>query len=253
MIIKQFQQFAFITKGPKNTCVADLLKGTMYQVENRFIEAFERRDYDAIPEFISSLEEEGFIIDIEESRWIPRPDFRVHPIEEDYPYRIDFEDGVDVRLLRQKLKGLSVSAIQYYGAGDPPAIIDDVPTRKVEKNIDHCRKLTTIDGQFSKITRSFIRYNHLYNSCWGKRLAITCDSLVHPCIYSDIVLGNFYEDNLYDIFKKAEAYWKITKEKVDKCKVCEFRYACPDCRVLAMREEGTLTAPNPHCSYDPGG
>ena len=251
MIIKQFHQFVFLTKGANNTCVADLLKGTMYQVENRFIDAFERRDYESIAEFVSALEEEGLIIDIEESRWIPRPDFHTLDTDDDYPYRIDFEDGVDIELLRRKLKGLSVSAVHYYGAGDPPVIVDDVTTQKMEKNIEHCRELTTVNGQFSKTSRHFIRYNHRYNSCWGKRLAITGDNLVHPCIFSEIVLGNIVEENVFDIIRKADAYWKITKDKIDKCKVCEFRYSCPDCRVLAMRNGGGTTSPNPFCSYDP--
>jgi radical SAM protein with 4Fe4S-binding SPASM domain len=251
MIIKQFHQFVFVARGPKNSCIADLMKGTMFQVENHFMDAFENREYDSIAEFISSLEEEGLIIDIEESRWIPRVDFYTAITEDDYPYQIDFEDGVDIGLLRRKLSGLSVSAIHYYGAGDPPQILEHIPTKKIAKDIDQCRERTTINGQFSKTTRHYIQYNHHYNSCWGKRLAITCENLVHPCIYSDIVLGDFVNENLYDIIQKADNYWKITKDKIDKCKVCEFRYSCPDCRVLAIQKGGQLTAANPFCSYDP--
>ena len=245
MIVKQFHQFVFVTRGPKNSCIADLLKGTMYQVENHFIDSFENREYDMIAEFVASLEEEELILDIE--------DFHATVNEDDYPYQIDFEDGVDIESLRQKLSGLDVVAINYYGDGDPPKILEHIQTAKVEKNIDQCRERTTINGQFSKTTRHFIRYNHHYNSCWGKRLAITGDNLIHPCIYSDIVLGDFVNENLYDIIKKADAYWKITKDKIDKCKVCEFRYSCPDCRVLAIQAGGELTAANPNCSYDPNG
>ncbi len=253
MIIKQFHQFVFVTRGPKNSCITDLLKGTMYQVENYFMDAFANREYDAVADFVASLEEEGLVIEIEESRWIPRQNFHSAVKEDDYSYQIDFEDGVDIESLRQRLSGLDVSAINYYGEGDPPKILEHIQTKKIEKDIGQCRELITTNGQFIKTTCNFIRYNHHYNSCWGKRLAITGDNLIHPCIYSDIVLGDFVTENLFDIIKKADAYWRITKDKIAKCKDCEFRYSCPDCRVIAAGEGGDLTAPNPLCSYDPYG
>ena len=46
-------------------------------------------------------------------------------------------------------------------------------------------------------------------------------------------------------------YWMLTKEKVTKCKDCELRYICFDCRETARKYKNYLYATNPNCSYNP--
>lgn len=52
--------------------------------------------------------------------------------------------------------------------------------------------------------------------------------------------------------EKIKSYWYISKDKVQKCKECELRYFCIDCREKAQREiNGNLYAANSYCNYDP--
>jgi len=53
------------------------------------------------------------------------------------------------------------------------------------------------------------------------------------------------------IIDEIEKYWYLTKDKVDKCKICELRYSCPDCREIAYESSGNLYASNPNCLYNP--
>ena len=48
-------------------------------------------------------------------------------------------------------------------------------------------------------------------------------------------------------FKK---YWNIKKDDITKCKDCEFRYICTDCRVYIDDSEDIYSAPL-KCGYDP--
>lgn len=45
--------------------------------------------------------------------------------------------------------------------------------------------------------------------------------------------------------------WKTTKDQIERCQDCEYRYACHDCRPLAEGATGNLYAKNPRCTYDP--
>jgi len=57
---------------------------------------------------------------------------------------------------------------------------------------------------------------------------------------------------LFKTVEKIQSYWYLTKDKVEKCKECELRYFCIDCRELAQRESnGNVYASNPNCKYDP--
>jgi len=47
-----------------------------------------------------------------------------------------------------------------------------------------------------------------------------------------------------------QTLWSITKDKVNKCKVCEFRMVCPDCRIFIEDPNDIYSAPL-KCGYDP--
>lgn len=95
--------------------------------------------------------------------------------------------------------------------------------------------------------------NRQWNSCWYGKFAITACGDVIPCIFArDLVCGNVRNDSFESIREKLLGYWRITKDEVDTCKACEFRYACDDCRPLAMGDGDGLLGKYPRCTYVPG-
>lgn len=92
-----------------------------------------------------------------------------------------------------------------------------------------------------------------YHPCLNGKIAITAEGNILPCIMMrDEIIGNIKDSSLQEFFadKKVDLYWELCKEKVDICKECEYRYACPDCRPLEKNATSNLYK-NKYCAYDP--
>lgn len=252
--VKKFHQFVFLEKGPVNTAIIDLLKGDIFQVENSTIDQYEKGEYETIPEFIKGLKEENLIIEVDSTDWIPR--FK-RDVKEDEFFKISFElqceSGVDINFLLKKFKDYHISRIVFFGDGIPE--IDDPLSPEVvlqDKDFQRCIKDAKVEENLNSIGEAFFHFNQSYNSCWGRKIAVTEDGKVRPCIHSQIVIGDIKKDSSAEIIREVrEKYWYLTKDKVNKCKDCELRYACFDCREISQRHGKDLLAANPNCNYDP--
>jgi len=97
-------------------------------------------------------------------------------------------------------------------------------------------------------------FNRSHNSCWAGKVAVTATGEVIPCIFArDLVIGNCLPKGLAAVMhnKRLKEFWGITKDHVEVCRDCEYRYACHDCRPLAYAQGGNLYAKSPRCLYDP--
>ncbi len=94
-----------------------------------------------------------------------------------------------------------------------------------------------------------------YHPCIGGTLAISHTGNVLPCpMMRGHSLGNIRDKELFTIFERGlneiNKFWKLTLDKIDKCRYCEFRYSCIDCRALDESLTGRLEDKKV-CSYDP--
>ena len=66
------------------------------------------------------------------------------------------------------------------------------------------------------------------------------------------VYGHIEEYSLQAALTDPEfkSYWGITKDKINSCKVCEFRYMCSDCRAYVENPNDLYSKPL-KCGYDP--
>jgi len=74
-----------------------------------------------------------------------------------------------------------------------------------------------------------------------------------PCIFArDHIVSNVNQ-GLEEAVNSEElqGLWGITRDRVEGCNCCEYRYACHDCRPLAEDTTGNLYAKSPRCTYDP--
>jgi radical SAM protein with 4Fe4S-binding SPASM domain len=103
---------------------------------------------------------------------------------------------------------------------------------------------------FSKVSREeFIARLHGH-SCLRGKIAIASSGEVLPCPFlRNTVLGNVRQQSLHDIMVSDELkqIWELTKDQIDTCKDCEYRYACFDCRAKAK----SLMRKPSDCIYDP--
>lgn len=94
--------------------------------------------------------------------------------------------------------------------------------------------------------------NRFYNSCWNGKIAITSKGEILPCIFArDEIIGNIRKDTEKQLEEKVINTWRMTKDDVEICRDCEFRYCCHDCRPLAKAINGKIDSKYPRCCYDP--
>lgn len=132
------------------------------------------------------------------------------------------------------------------GRGDCSAIIPDIVSVKKWGFMS--------EPNFSTSPREF-SFNKYWNSCWAGKIAITSKGEVLPCIFArNHIVGDLSKEMALEevIFGEAlQKLWKITKDDVEVCKDCEYRYVCSDCRPIAESTFGNLYAKNPRCGYNP--
>ncbi len=97
---------------------------------------------------------------------------------------------------------------------------------------------------------------HRDHSCLAGKIAVTAGGDVIPCIFArSQICGNILNTPLADVLngQPLKECWHTTKDLIDKCKDCEFRYACYDCRPLAQGSdpEKRWLASAVGCLYDP--
>ncbi|MDF2499771.1 MAG: Radical domain protein [Anaerosporomusa subterranea] len=94
------------------------------------------------------------------------------------------------------------------------------------------------------------------NPCLAGKIAVTAAGDVIPCIFArSMVCGNILHTSLRDVLTGAplKECWHTTRDCVEKCGDCEYRYACHDCRPLAQGADQNKNwlAASPGCSYNP--
>jgi len=95
--------------------------------------------------------------------------------------------------------------------------------------------------------------NQYWNSCWAGKIAITSRGEIMPCIFARTHIVSRVENGLGGAIngEELQSLWKLTKDCIQGCRECEYRYACHDCRPLAEGATGNLYAKNPRCTYNP--
>lgn len=87
-----------------------------------------------------------------------------------------------------------------------------------------------------------ISINKKYNPCFYQSCYFDNIGNIYPCSglldfkYGDInkIATTFKEENL-------NTFWKLSKESLPECRLCEMRYACDDCRGLTYTFTGKLS------------
>lgn len=96
-----------------------------------------------------------------------------------------------------------------------------------------------------------------HNSCLHKKLSIDQNGDIRNCPAMPDSFGNIKENSLEEALRKDgfKKYWNITKDQIEGCKDCEFRYVCTDCRAFTEQthknKEGLDTSKPLKCGYNP--
>jgi SPASM domain peptide maturase of grasp-with-spasm system len=98
----------------------------------------------------------------------------------------------------------------------------------------------------------FESMNH--NNCLNKKIAIGIEGLIRNCPYHpDSFVHIDSVEDLSEFVKNSGAFktmWDVSKDQVEECRDCEFRYICQDCRVYTKDRKNLYSKPA-SCKYNP--
>ncbi|WPO84107.1 grasp-with-spasm system SPASM domain peptide maturase [Chryseobacterium sp. JJR-5R] len=96
-----------------------------------------------------------------------------------------------------------------------------------------------------------------HNSCLYKKIGVDRDGNIKNCPAMAQCFGNIKSTPLEEVIKQEDfkKYWNLTKDQIETCKDCEFRYICTDCRAFTERNttnNSGLDVSKPlKCGYNP--
>lgn len=91
-----------------------------------------------------------------------------------------------------------------------------------------------------------------HNSCLNKKLSIDKNGNIKNCPSLTDSFGSIINSSIEEAIndKDFKKYWNITKDQIEICRDCEFRYICTDCRAYLDNPENKNSKPL-KCGYNP--
>lgn len=137
---------------------------------------------------------------------------------------------------------------------DNKILYDRFFTKKEIKSFKACGVVDTkyFNTNLPKVLEAI---NH--NSCLNMKMAVDKNGDIRNCPAMPLSYGNIKDTTLEEALNKKgfKKYWDLTKDEIEVCKDCEFRYICTDCRAFTERthknKDGLDTSKPLKCGYDP--
>jgi SPASM domain peptide maturase of grasp-with-spasm system len=92
-----------------------------------------------------------------------------------------------------------------------------------------------------------------HNLYFNRKVAIDKNGDVKNCLTNNKVFGNIKENTIKEVISTPEfrKIWYISKNKIEICKDCEFRFMCIDNREPIHKEDSELFYYSGFCKYNP--
>lgn len=113
----------------------------------------------------------------------------------------------------------------------------------------HCGE---ISSDYFAININSFTESTKFNSCLNKKISIDSAGQIRNCPSMVSSFGSIKDIELVSLVKnkKFTKDWSISKDKIEVCKDCEFRYVCTDCRAYIENPKDSYSKPL-KCGYDP--
>lgn len=121
-------------------------------------------------------------------------------------------------------------------------------TQNIESNL-HCG---LIAANLFSVNIPTVTESLAHNTCLNRKISIDTEGNIKNCPSMKESFGNIRDTTLEEAINKPgfKKYWNIKKDDITKCKDCEFRHVCTDCRAYLDNPEDMYSAPL-KCGYDP--
>ncbi|MCG3667857.1 radical SAM protein [Aliarcobacter butzleri] len=133
---------------------------------------------------------------------------------------------------------------------DPIRLVGRGNINLTDKEIIEEKSITLASFQKLKLKSENIQMNFNQHNCFSKKLYITSDLDIYPCVMERrFKYGNLKDNNLRNILLSCDSIINLTKDDVEYCKDCEFKYVCFDCRPDSISEN--FREKPYYCKYNP--
>lgn len=121
-----------------------------------------------------------------------------------------------------------------------------------DQNVNFKTNCGLISDRYFTINMPLFTEAHHHNTCLNRKISIDTEGNIKNCPSMKESYGNIRDTTLQEALEKPgfKKYWNITKDQVEGCKDCEFRYICTDCRAYLEDPENILSKPL-KCGYNP--
>ena len=121
------------------------------------------------------------------------------------------------------------------------------------QKINSCEACGVIDKKYFVLEQSSFIESLSFNSCLNEKVSVDENGFIKNCPSMKKDFGNIknkYNFNEIVEDKNFKEYWRISKDKIKECKVCEYRHICQDCRAYTQNSS-IKTAKPLKCNYNP--
>ena len=155
------------------------------------------------------------------------------------------ENENEVEKIYKLLEKLGITKIKY----DEYRQVGDLDDKHTVLN-------SRLKGQIPNFKASIERFwlSNYINTCWYGKCVISASGDVYPCeMERNYKYGNIRDNTISDIIHSdtIDNFWFLSFNKIETCKQCELRFACIDCRPLALGVKNNIYQKNPRCGYNP--
>lgn len=109
-----------------------------------------------------------------------------------------------------------------------------------------------VDKQLFVVNYKMFTESLIFNSCLNRKMSIDSIGNIKNCPssrHSYGVVGHLKLNEILGTFG-VPIVWNISKDDIEVCRDCEYRYMCTDCRVYIEDESNVYSKPQ-KCTYDP--
>lgn len=110
------------------------------------------------------------------------------------------------------------------------------------------RRMRTWDSFFPELTLYCESLS--YNSCLNRKVAIDYNGFIKNCPNFTEHYGNINDVSLIDVLPRMGKFWDISKNKIEVCRICEYRHMCIDCR-FHIKDTSNIYSQPLNCNYNP--
>ncbi len=114
------------------------------------------------------------------------------------------------------------------------------------------RDLLSVRRRFLRISPALVNLARTRHLCFNGRLAVAEDGRIMPCPQARAwTMGDAGQEELWEVLFKGrhKRYWHLHRGVFERCRECEYRLGCFDCRVIQGR--GRSLSEVSFCEYDP--